>query len=373
MAGIDIVTVRSRPELNEFINLPWKIYAQYPKWVPPLKKEVRRMLDPLKHPFWEFSERILFLARRGSKTVGRIAGIVDGNNNEYHNEKMGIWGFFECVDDPEAAAALFLSVETWVKEKGMNFLRGPLNPSNNHEAGLLMDGFDYPPVLMTTYNPPYYLRLIESCGFTKEKDLLAFLIEREYQLPEWMERLAQRIARKKGIRIRHVCLKNADAEFALIREIYNDAWSDNWGFVPLTDNEMKDIQKSVMAFADPDMGFFINYMNEPAAFCLVFPDINPLLKRFNGRIGLLGPLKYLLYRHEINGLRLMMFGIKEKYRQLGLPMLAFHHIYEVIREKGKYQYMEMSWTLEDNEPINGLIADAGARIYKKYRIFRKSL
>jgi len=373
MAGIEIIAVESGSELKDFIDLPWRIYSDYPNWVPPLKKEVRRMLHPNRHPFWEFSERILFLARSGSETVGRIAGIVDHNYNQCHGEKMGVWGFFECTDDREAAAALFSSVEKWVRQKGMTFLRGPLSPSMNNESGLLIEGFDYVPVVGMAYNPPYYPRLVEACGFTKEKDLLAFLIDGEYRLPEWMERLAKRIAQKKGVRIRHVDPKHMDAEFALIREIYNDSWSGNWGFVPLTENEMREIQKSVKPFADPGLVFFMYYDDEPAAVCVIFPDINPLLKRLDGRIGLLGLLKFLIYRREIKGLRLLMFGIKEKYRQLGLPMLAFHHIYEIGREQKNYQSLEMGWTLEDNESINSLIEEAGAKRYKKYRIFRKSV
>jgi len=373
LAGIEIITVEGGSALKEFIDLPWRLYAAYPNWVPPLKKEVRRMLDPHKHPFWEFSERILFLARRGSETLGRIAGIVDHHHNECHGERMGIWGFFECADDPEAAAALFSSVEKWALQKGMTFMRGPLSPSTNYETGLLIEGFNYPPALMMAYNPPYYPRLVESCGFTKEKDLLAFLIDGDYRLPEWMDRLALRITQKKGIHIRPFRPKEEDAEGALIREIYNASWSGNWGFVPLSDNEMKDIQKSVMSFADPDLTFFIYYEDKPAAVCVIFPDINPLLKRFNGQIGLLGFLKYLMYRREIRGGRCLMFGVKEEYRQLGIPMLAFHHIYEVARKQKKYQYLEMGWTLEDNESVNSLIEEAGAKRYKKYRIFRKSL
>lgn len=373
MAGINVIIVEGKSALKEFIDLPWSIYAEYPNWVPPLKKEVGRMLDPRRHPFWEFSERVLFLARRGSKTVGRIAGIVDSRYNQCHNEKMGIWGFFECADDPEAAAALFSSVEKWAVQKGMTFMRGPLNPSMNNESGLLIEGFEYPPAVGMTYNPPYYLGLVEACGFTKEKDLLAFLIDGEYRLPDWMERLAERTAQRKGVRIRHVDPKRMDAEFALIREIYNDSWSGNWGFVPLTDNEMRDIQKSVKPFADPGLVFFMYYDDEPAAVCVIFPDINPLLKRLNGRIGLLGLFKALIYRREIKGLRLLMFGIKEKYRQLGLPMLAFHHIYEVARQQKHYHNLEMGWTLEDNESVNALTMETGAKIYKKYRIFRKPL
>jgi hypothetical protein len=164
-----------------------------------------------------------------------------------------------------------------------------------------------------------------------------------------------------------------DAEFDLIREIYNDSWSGNWGFVPLTTNEMRGIQKSVKSFADPGLVFFMYYNNEPAAVCVIFPDVNPLLKCLNGRISPLCLLKALIYRGKIKGLRLLMFGIKEKYRQLGLPMLAFHHIYKIAREKRKYQNLEMGWTLEDNESINSLIEEVGAKRYKKYRIFRKSL
>jgi hypothetical protein len=373
MAGIEIVVVEGGSELKDFINLPWNLYAEYPNWVPPLKKEVRHMLDPRQHPFWASAERRLFLARRGSQVVGRIAGIIDRSYNEFQGEQMGIWGFFECADDQAAAAALFSAVETWARRKGMAFVRGPLNPSTNYEVGLLVEGFDYPPALMMTYNPPYYSRLVESCGFAKEKDLLAFLIDGDYRLPEWMDSMAGRIARKKGIHIRLIRPKDYDAEFALIREIYNDSWSANWGFVPLSDEEMRDIQKSVVSFADPDLAFFIYCEDEPAAVCVIFPDINPLLKRLNGRIGLLGLLKALLYSRKINGLRLLMFGVKEKYRQLGVPMLAFHHIYEVVRKKRKYQYLEMGWTLEDNEAVNTLAVEASARPYKRYRIFRKSL
>jgi len=373
MTGIEIAVVEGESELKDFIDLPWNFYAGYPRWVPPLKKEIRRLLDPRRHPFWSSAERRLFLARRGSHAVGRIAGVIDRRYNEFHGEQMGIWGFFECADDPGAAAALFSAVETWARQKGMSFVRGPLSPSTNYEIGLLIEGYDYPPALMMAYNPPYYSRLVESCGFAKEKDLFAFLIDGDYRLPGWMDRLAGRIARKKGVRIQPFRPKEEDAEFARIREIYNDSWSANWGFVPLSDEEMRDIQKSVMTFADPDLAFFIYYMDEPAAVCVIFPDVNPLLKRLNGRIGLLGLLKVLLYRREIAGLRCLMFGVKDKYRQLGIPMLAFHHIFEVVREKKKYRSLELGWILEDNEAVTTLAVEAGARPYKRYRIFRKSL
>ncbi|MFO7643890.1 MAG: acyl-CoA N-acyltransferase [Desulfosarcina sp.] len=373
MPDIEIITVEKNSELNAFINLPWKIYAGYPQWVPPLKKEVRRMLAPGIHPFWEFSERILFLARRGLEVVGRIAGIIDHHHNDVHSEAMGIWGFFECAPDPEAAASLFASVEIWVRGKGMTFLRGPLNPSVNYDLGLLIDGFDNPPAIMMPYNPPYYEGLVESCGFAKEKDLFSFLIQRPYQLPEWLDRLAERMAAKKSVHIRGFRLKDPTPELALVREIYNDSWSGNWGYVPLSDHETIEIGKGMAKIADPDLAFFIYHENEPAGVCLILPDINPLLKRLNGRIGLLGPLKVLLYRHEITGLRCLAFGIKEKYRQLGLPLLAFRYLYDVVRKKGKYHSLELGWTLEDNESVNFLIEEAGARVRNTYRVFSKTL
>lgn len=374
MTETEIVVVEGGSALADFIDLPWRLYAEHPNWVPPLKKEVRRLLDPLRHPFWASAERRLFLARRGAETVGRIAGIIDRRYNELHDEKMGIWGFFECTDDPAVAAALFSAVETWVRQQGMSFVRGPLNPSTNYEVGLLIQGFEYPPALMMTYTLPYYPQLVESCGFTKEKDLVAFLLDGEYRLPEWMDRLGERVARRKGVTIRRFRPKDETAEFALIREIYNDSWSGNWGFVPLSDEEMRDIQKSVMTFADPDLAFFVYYEDDPAAVCVIFPDISPLLKRLNGRIGLLGLLKAILYRREITGLRCLIFGIKAEYRQMGLPLLAIRHIFEVVRQKkGRYRSLELGWTLEDNEAANGLLEEAGARPYKKYRIYRKTL
>jgi hypothetical protein len=373
MADVEIIVVEGGSELKDFVDLPWRIYAAYAMWVPPLKKEVRRMLDPRSHPFWASAERRLFLARRGRRTVGRIAGIIDRRYNELHDEKMGIWGFFECEDDPAAAGALFSAAEAWVRQKGMAFVRGPLNPSTNYGVGLLIEGFDYPPALMMPYNPPYYPRLVESCGFAKEKDLLAFLIEGDYRLPEWMDRLAERLARKKGVSIRPFRPREENAEFDLIRDIYNASWAGNWGFVPLQRDEMRDIQKSVMKFADPDLAFFIYHEQDPAAVCVIFPDINPLLKRLNGRIGLMGLLKAILYRREITGLRCLIFGVKDVYRQMGLPLLAVHHIFEVVRQKKKYRSLEMGWTLEDNEAVNTLIEDAGARPCKRYRIFRKPL
>jgi len=191
MAGIEIVVVEGGSGLKDFIDLPWNLYANT-QMGSSLKKEVRRLLDPRRHPFWSSAEAAAFSGRRGSQAVGRIAGIIDRRYNEFHGEQMGIWGFFECADDPAAAAALFSAVETLGRQKGMAFVRGPLNPVPNYELGLLVEGFDYPPTLMMAYNPPYYSGLVESCGFAKEKDLFAFLIDGDLPASRVMDRLAGR-------------------------------------------------------------------------------------------------------------------------------------------------------------------------------------
>lgn len=375
MATVDIHVVSSKGDWTAFIDLPWKLYAGDTNWVPPLKKEVRRLLDPTQHPFWKFSERILFLARRGAETVGRIAGIIDGNYNRFHGEKTGAWGFFECEDDPGTSAALFSAVEEWVASKGMTFLRGPLNPSTNYEVGMLIEGFEHPPAIMMTYNPPYYVSLAESYGFYKEKDLLALVMTRTEGAGKrtTLEALADRIMEKSNVRIRRANLDNLDSEIGIIKSIYDSAWSRNWGFVPMTDEELVEMARNLSRIIDPDFVFFVYYGEEPVGFCLILPDINPLLRRLGGKVGLLGLLKLSLYRKEVTGLRGLLFGFKDSHRKLGLPLVAFAHLNRLRQQKKQYHYLELGWNLEDNHDINEFEIDLGARIYKRYRIFGKSV
>jgi hypothetical protein len=372
MSQIEILQVTRESELDEFIDLPWKIYANETNWVPPLKKAVRKLLDPAYHPFWKFSERVLFLARRGSQTVGRIAGILDNNFNSFHNENMGAWGFFECENNPSTAGALFDAVERWSRDKGLSFLRGPFNPSTNYEVGLLVEGFQYPPSIMMPYNPPYYVQLVESYGFSKEKDLLAVVLERSQKKSDRLARLARRIRRNKKVEIRKVDKRNLDSEIALLREIYNAAWSRNWGFVPMTDEEMLEMGKEMIRIADTDLILFVYYEGEPVGVTVALPDIGPLLKRLNGKIGLLGIFKVLFYKHEIRGVRVLAMGFKKTHQGLGLPILVCDHLVKVWERKS-FDYVELGWNLEDNYDIIKIELEFGARVYKRYRIFRKDL
>ncbi len=373
MASIEIIPVRRRAEMKAFINLPWRIYKGDPNWVPPIKSDIAKLLNPKKHPFWKFSYRELYLAKRGSEVVGRIAAIVDGNYNRYHKEKMGIWGFFECTQDPEAAAGLFAAAERWVRVKGMEFLRGPLNPSTNYEVGMLIQGFDSPPTLMMTYNPSYYPELVHLRGFSKEKDLFTYLITWDTQLPDRALTLIERVMQRGKITIRQFDHRNLKNDLLMMNHIYNECWANNWGFVPMTEGELNETAKNIARILDTDLAFFLYYEDEPAGVCLTLPDINPILKRLNGRLGLFALIKKHLYWSEISGMRVLLLGVKDKYHRIGLPMVAFGHVYRAVKKKNQYKYLELGWTLEDNNAANRLIEACGVKPYKRYRIYRKDL
>jgi len=373
MAGIKVTPVENRSDMKRFVDFPWEVYRGDLNWIPPLKREVHRLLNIRKHPFWKFSERTLFLAERGSQVIGRIAGIIDGNYNAQYHEKMGAWGFFECMDDQEAAEALFSSVEGWAVRKGMAFLRGPLSPSLNYEAGTLIRNFSYPPTLLMTYNPPYYIRLITESGFKKENDLLSFWVDRNLRIPDWVIPLVERMRKKKGLWVRPSNPKDFRSELALIWNLYNACWSQNWGHVPPSQDEANEMGRNLNRIIDPDLVFFVYYKTEPVGVGFALPDWNTVLKRLNGRIGPLDLLKIPKYKKEIHGLRGFMFGVREEYRQLGFPIAAFDYMNRLLRQQNRYQYMELGWTLEDNDAINQFFREGGLEVYRKYRIFRKDL
>lgn len=373
MAGIQVVPVRRKAEMKAFIDLPWRIYEGDDNWVPPLKFALKSLLSPGKHPFWKFSERELFLAKRGNEIIGRIAAIVDGNYNRYHKEKMGIWGFFECRRDPEAFMALFSAAEYWVQKKGMKFIRGPLNPSTNYEIGLLIEGFQFPPSIMMTYNPPYYAEMIHLCGYRKEKDVIAFFFNRDYQFPDWALPLAERISRKNEIYIRKANLKNLTHDIHLLNRVYAECWGHNWGFVPMSSEELNQSAKQLKQLVDPELAFFLYHKDEAVGGFLALPDVNPFLRRLNGKLGPSALIKKYRFWSEINGIRILLFGVKEKYRQMGVPFVALKQLYDAFQKKLQYNYIESGWNLEDNQAINGIFQEGGNKPCKRYRIFRKEL
>ncbi len=371
-SAVKITPVQGRKDMAEFIELPWKIYRDNPLWAPPLKSAQAKLFNRKKHPFWSFSRGEFFLARRGNETVGRILAIIDGNYNQYHSETIAAWGFFECLNDPEAAMALFQQVEQWATREGMTSLRGPLNPSTNYEIGLLVQGFDKAPALMMTYNPPYYLELVHGAGFRKEKDLFSYHYTSDMQLPDWMFSLSEKLCRQGDVEIRYLKKWTRD-DIHLLCSVYHECWKNNWGFVPTTREEEVELAKDLLPILEPKFAFFIYHRDVLAGICLFLPDFNPLLKHFNGNLGISALFKKMLYESEITGLRALLFGIKEPFRQMGLPLLAFKYLNELFQEMPRYRYAELGWSLEDNDAMNRLYEDAGLKPDKRYRIYRKEL
>jgi len=353
-----------------FIDLPWQIYKNFPLWVPPLKSSVKKLLNREKHPFWKFSQGEFFIAWRNNRPVGRIAAIIDGNYNSFHNDRMGIWGFFECEDDPEAALTLFQAAEQWLRKQGMTCLRGPLNPSTNYEIGLLVYGFDKRPALMMTYNPPYYMELIHAAGLKKEKDIFSYHFTRDDSVPDWIVSLSDKLFEKHDITT-YSPKKWQKKHIQQLISIYHDCWKDNWGFVPTTEEENIELANNLIPILEPEFAFFILHQNIPVGICLFVPDFNPLLKRFDGKLGLSALIKKVLYESEITGVRSLLFGVKREFRLMGLPLVAFKHLINLCETRPQYTYAELGWVLEDNDAMNNLYRDGGLQPDKRYRIYRK--
>ena len=365
---VDVTPVRSPSDLKSFINLPWAIYRNDLHWVPPLRSDLKKRLDKSRYPFFDHAEAEFLLARRGDRVVGRIVAIKNDAHIDFHEEQVGFFGFFESIEDPEVAAALFSHAAQWLRERNLEVMRGPVNYSTNDDCGLLVEGFDSPPVILMSYNPPYYANLIEGFGFKKAKDLLAYEITDEVQVPERLERTVQWIKKRKKITIRPLVKKQIHQEIQRVKEIYNSAWEKNWGFVPMTDREIDHMAEELIQIVDPDLLLFAEIEEEPVAFILALPDFYVALKYANGRLFPFGLLKLLWHKRKIDTARVLTFGIKEKYRQQGIDALMYYEVYKIGVEKG-YRRGEMSWILEDNILMNRAAENMGATLYKRYRIY----
>ena len=365
---IDVTLVRSPADLKAFINLPWAIYRNNPHWVPPLRRDLKKRLDKSQYPFFDHGEAEFLIARREGCVVGRIVAIKNDAHIDFHEEQVGFFGFFESIEDPEVAAALFAHAAQWLREHKLKVMRGPVNYSTNDDCGLLVEGFDSSPMIMMSYNPPYYLGLIEGFGFEKAKDLLAYEITDEVKVPERLERTVQWIKKRKKITIRPLVKKQIHQEIQRVKEIYNAAWEKNWGFIPMTDREIDYMAEELIQIIDPDLLLFAEIEGEPAAFILALPDFYVALKHANGRLFPFGLLKLLWHSRKIDTARVLTFGIKEKYRQQGIDALMYYEVYKIGVAKG-YRRGEMSWILEDNTLMNRAAENMGATLYKRYRIY----
>ena len=355
--------------------LPWSIYREEDPWVPGLKKDDISLLTPGRHPFWETARRELFLAFRDSRPVGRIAAIVDDKANAYAGERCGAIGFFECQQDKEAAFALFASARDWHREQGMLFQRGPLNPSTNYTCGLLVDGFDVPPGLMMPWNPPYYLDLFNAWHFRKEQDLFAYHIYKDtLHLAPWLDQELKRLKDKGDFTYRQSTKATLAEDVRTMLDIYSESWAKNFCFTPLSERESQALVKELVAYLDSRFFVLFFHEGEPAGGMVALPNFNPLLRRLNGRLGLLAPWHYFRTRRELKeGYRIMLFGIREKFRLLGLPLLLFDFMLTQARASRDFKWVEGSWVLEDNVAVDDLIEDFGGQLCKRYRLFRKDI
>ncbi len=368
---MELRRITSDGDMEQFIRLPWTIYKGHPHWVPPLLKDVRFKLDRAKHPFFEHAKMELFLAIKGSEVLGRIAAIIDDRYNEFHKEKTGFFGMFECVNDYAAAESLFTAAAKWVKEQGMDLIRGPMNLSMNDEVGFLLEGFDSDPVVMMPYTPKYYLDLCDRYGFVKAKDLYAYL-KSEVGVSERVVKLVERLKEHEHVAVRPVDMKKFDSEVAIIKEIYNAAWELNWGFVPMTEREMDQMAKDLKPIAEPALILFAEVNGKPVGVSVTIPDFNQVLKRLNGKLGPIEILKYFYYKRKVTGLRGIVFGLEKEYRRTGISTVMYYET-EMAGAKLGYKWCEMSWNLEDNDLINRFDEAIGGKLYKKYRIYEKPL
>jgi hypothetical protein len=377
---IQIKRVQSPAEWETFIGFPFEIYRDDPHWVPPLRIAVKELLDVRKNPFFKHATMAPFLAYRDQKCVGRILGVIDDRHIEFHQEQTGFFGFFEAIDDVEVAKALFLEVTKWAKERGMTNLRGPVNPSTNHECGLLVEGFDDSPQVMMTYNPPYYAQLFEACGLSKCKDLFAYNIDgSRVKFADRLVAQAERLKKGGQVTFRTVRMNDFKNEIKLIQEIYNDAWEHNWGFVPMTPEEFDHMGKEMKPIVDPELLLIAEVRGEPAAFGLALPDVNQAIKKVrNGKLLPFGIFKLLWNlkgpgrRSTINRCRILTLGIKKAYRNYGIGPLLYTEYFKRGPGNG-YPIGEASWILEDNVPMNRAAQMMCGERAKVYRIYDKAL
>jgi ribosomal protein S18 acetylase RimI-like enzyme len=376
MTKIEVSQVRAPSEQDAFIKFPWEIYRDDPAWVPPLILERKEFLNREKHPFYEHGDAALFLAREGGKIVGRIMASDDPRYNDFHKSNVGCFGLFDCVNDPSVANALFTAAMDWLGKKGRDQIMGPIDYSTNYVCGLLVDGFQFPPTLLTSHNPPYYESLITGFGFAKVIDFYAWWFDEPENAARRLRRLSARITKRHPATIRTGDLKNFRVEAGRIREVYNEAWKENWGFVPFTEKEFQFMAKELKQLVVPEFTLIAEVGDEPVGFILCVPDINVAFKKINGRLtkfGMpIGLAKLLYHKGRIRTARLIALGVKPKYRRGGIAeMLVLRIIEDAMIKRGYVG--ELSMTLENNHLINRFLHAIGARQYKTYRIYQRSL
>lgn len=377
---LEIRPIATKEDFAEFFQFPWQHYKHDPNWAPPLLSMRRQLLDKSKHPAWQHMDGEYFGAWRAGRLIGTVAAFVNHAHNRYHDDNIGFFGLFEAEDDQECASSLLDAAANWLRERGVSAMRGPANYTTNEECGLLVDNFAAP-VIMMPYNPPYYAALLENAGFEKVMDVVCIYqdratIEAGGTLAR-LERLVARAAERSGIVVRRMDARDKSAEFARFREIYNAAWEKNWGFIPMSDLELKALIDDLGMLVEPDLAFFAEIAGEPVGFALTIPNFNEALSRAYPRPGvpealtMLQLLWYWKVRRAIKGLRMPLMGVKQAHRNKGVELAMLLEITKALLPS-RYEYLDSGWILESN-PLVKISKSLGGRVYKTHRFYQKPL
>ena len=373
MNNISVKKVSTKSELNNFIKFPWKIYKGNKYWVPPLLMEQKVLLDKKKNPFFKAADAEYFLAYKNDEIVGRIAAIKNDIHLKYHNDESGQFGFFESIDDQKVANALFDTAKSWMKEKGLKYMKGPANPSSNDIYGMLIEGFDDSPRLLMPYNPEYYIKLCENYGMRKGKDLYAWKLVNERLMESEKLRRGQELVRKRyDLKISQLDMKNFAKELDKFKYVYNKAWAPNWGFVPMTGEQIDAMAKDMKPLAEPSLVLFGEIEGKLVGAALVMLDYNFIFKQMNGRLFPFNFIKLFTQKKKIKWARILTLGIIPEYQKKGLDTIFYWEIVNRAAEIG-IRLGEASWVLEDNDMMNRGLELMNAQRYKTYRIWEASV
>ena len=374
---LEIRPVASSRDLNTFLKVPWRIYDQDPQWVPQLLLDQKEFLNPRVHPFYLHGAAEKFVAYRDGVPQGRILVSDDPRYNAEHKSNAGCFGMFESADDPEMARGLLEAASRWLRDRGRTEILGPIDYSTNYTCGLLVEGFHWPPAIMDNHNPPYYGGLLESCGLVKAKDLYSWWFLDPKNMGEmWRER-AERIMRRGKITIRSFNERDFDAEVQRCNTVYNGSMERNWGFVSLTEAEFRYMAGRLKQLAEPKMVLLAEVDGYPVGFSITLPDMNEALRPLNGRLfpyGLpINVVRFLWRRRRIKTARMIVLDVLEKYRRRGIAEMLILKTLDYGKNVAHYTGAELGWTLEDNHLVNQTIEAVGAKKYKVYRIYEKSI
>jgi len=372
--GLVVVPVTDRRGLRDFIALPRRIYAGDAAWVAPLDFELRQRITP-RNPFFLHARVMLWVAYRDGVPAGRISAQVDDLYLQRHTDRTGYFGMLEAEDDPAVFHALFQAAENWLREQGMAAARGPLNLSINEEVGLLVEGFDTPPFIMMGHHRPYYGGLVEAQGYAKGVDTFTYNIDPDFETPRVMQRLVERVAAE--VTVRPIRRRQLAEDFEIMRDIFNDAWAENWGFVPFTAEEFADMAKTLAMLLDDDYVQIAELAGRPVAFIVALPNVNEAARDLGGRLLPFGWAK-LLWRLKVRRprtARVPLMGVRREFQHTRLgPALAFKVI-DAVRAAlvaNGVDDVEMGWILEGNDGMRNIIETIGGRILKRYRVYQKT-